>query len=81
MSPCLDHKASVYGLVYKFITKWNSLTNKAIYKACHVTSVPYVARIITSNVLCNSVSLRFCCCLFFLFIPAKGGASDFLDIR
>ena len=41
------------------------LLNQAIYKACHVTSILYVARIIIANVLCISVSLRFCCCLFF----------------
>ena len=66
MSPWLDLKTSVYGLVHKFITRRNSLTNQATYYACYVTSKLYVARIIICNVLCFSVSLRFYCYLFFL---------------
>ena len=76
MSPWLVLKTSVYGLVHKFITRRNSLTNQATYKACHVTSVPYVARIIISNVSCISVSLRFYCYLFFLFLSLLGEESS-----
>ena len=75
MSPWLDLKTSVYSLVHKFITRRNSLTNQATYKACHVTSVLYVARIIISNVSCISVSLRFYCYLFFFFLSLLGEES------
>ena len=50
MSPWLDLKTSVYGLVHKFITRRNSLTNQATYKACHVTSV-------LCEFFCKSISL------------------------
>ena len=81
MSPWLDLKTSVYGLVHKLITRRNSLTNQATKYACYVTSKLYVARIIICNVLCVSVSLRFYCYLFFLVIFARGRVFDFLDIR
>ena len=80
MSPWLDLKTSVYGLVHKFITRRNSLTNQATYKACHVSSVLYVAIIIIANISCISVLLGFYCYLFFLFTLARGRVSDFLDI-
>ena len=74
MSPWLDLKTSVYSLVHKFITRRNSLTNQAIYKAFYVIIVLYVARIIISNFLYISVSLKFCCCLF-LFLSLLGEES------
>ena len=72
MSPWLDLKTSVYGLVHKFITRRNSLTNQATYKACHVSSVLYVAMIIISNISCISVLLGFYCYLFLFFLPLLG---------
>ena len=76
VSPQLDLKTSVYSVMNKFLMTKNSFTNQSIYKACHVTSVVYVTRIVISNILCVSVSL-----FFFLFILARGRVSDFLDIR